>query len=115
MKAMPIHNKSHSNSGLMQLNRMCKDNIKHKTSVDFAIPDKSNVVLLNEDCIDLLKRIPDGSIQLILIDPPYNLDLAEWDTYKNYIEWASKWLTESYRVLSPNGSMVIFWGHSVSR
>ena len=107
---MAIHNKSHNNSGLMQLNRMHKDNIKHKTIVDFAIPEKSNIVLLNEDCIDFLKRIPDGSIQLILIDPPYNLDLAEWDNYNNYIEWASKWLAESYRVLSNNGSMVIFGG-----
>ena len=107
---MAIHNKSHSNSGLMQLNRMSKDNIKHKTSVDFDIPDKSGIVLLNEDCIELLKSIPDGSIQLILIDPPYNLDLAEWDTYSNYIEWASKWLAESYRILSNNGSMVIFGG-----
>lgn len=107
---MAIHNKSHSNSGLMQLNRMSKDNIKHKTSVDFDIPDKSGIVLLNEDCIELLKNIPDGSIQLILIDPPYNLDLAEWDTYSNYIEWASKWLAESYRILSNNGSMVIFGG-----
>ena len=107
---MAIHNKSHNNSGLMQLNRMNKDNIKHKTSVDFAVPDKSNYILLNEDCIDLLKKIPDESIQLILIDPPYNLDLAEWDTYKNYIDWASKWLAESYRVLSKNGSMVIFGG-----
>ena len=87
---MAIHNKSHSNSGLMQLNRMNKDNIKHKTSIDFDIPEKSGIVLLNEDCIELLKKIPDGSIQLILIDPPYNLDLAEWDTYNNYIGWASK-------------------------
>jgi DNA modification methylase len=107
---MAIHNKSHNNSGLMQLNRMRKDNIKHKTSIDFAVPDKSNCILLNEDCIDLLQKLPDESIQLILIDPPYNLDLAEWDTYSNYIEWASKWLAESYRVLSRNGNMVIFGG-----
>ena len=107
---MAIHNKSHNNSGLMQLNRMHKDNIKHKTSIDFEVPDKSNYILLNEDCIDLLQKLPDESVQLILIDPPYNLDLAEWDTYSNYIEWASKWLAESYRVLSRNGSMVIFGG-----
>ena len=45
-----------------------------------------------------------------MIDPPYNLDLATWDTYDNYIEWASKWIDESYRVLSKSGSMVIFGG-----
>ena len=94
----------------MQLNKMSKDNIKHKSSIDFSIPEQTNCILLNEDCLDLLKSLPDESVQLILIDPPYNLDLANWDTYENYIEWASKWLDESYRVLSKNGSMVIFGG-----
>ena len=107
---MAIHNKSHSNSGLMQLNKMKKDNIKHKSSVDFKIPEKTNCVILVEDCLEALKRMPDESAQLILIDPPYNLDLEVWDTYENYIEWASKWLNEAYRVLSKNGSMVIFGG-----
>ena len=107
---MAIHNKSHSNSGLMSMNRMKKDNIKHKSSVDFTIPNKTNCILLNQDCLDLLKKLPDESVQLILIDPPYNLDLAVWDTYDNYIEWAAKWIDESYRVLSKNGSMVVFGG-----
>lgn len=108
--SMAIHNKSHSNSGLMQLNRMHKNNMKHKTSVDFKIPEQVNCLLLNKDCLELLKNIPDESIQLILIDPPYNLDLAEWDSFDNYIDWASQWLNESYRVLSHNGNLVIFGG-----
>ena len=33
-----------------------------------------------------------------------------WDTHSNYIAWASRWLDEAYRVLSPNGSCVIFGG-----
>ena len=107
---MAIHNKSHSNSGLMAINRMNKDNIKHKTSVDFALPEKTDCILMNEDCLQLLKSLPDDSIELILIDPPYNLDIADWDTYANYIEWAAKWLDEAYRVLSKNGNMVIFGG-----
>ena len=107
---MAIHNKSHSNSGLMQLNKMHKDNIKHKTSVDFVVPERSNCLLVNKDCLDLLREIPDESIQLILIDPPYNLDLAGWDTFDNYIGWAAEWLNESYRVLSKSGNMVVFGG-----
>ena len=62
------------------------------------------------DCCDFLKTIPDESVQLICIDPPYNLELAGWDTYDNYIEWAAKWLNEAFRVLSKTGSMVIFGG-----
>ncbi len=107
---MAIHNKSHNNSALMSINKMNSNNIKHKTSMDFSIPEKTNCILLNKDCLDLLKLLPDNSIELILIDPPYNLDLEVWDTYENYIEWASKWLDESYRVLSKSGNMVIFGG-----
>lgn len=94
----------------MQLNKMHKDNIKHKTSVDFNIPESTNTILINQDCLDMLASLPDESVQLILIDPPYNLDLASWDKFDNYIEWASKWLKESYRVLSKSGSLVIFGG-----
>ena len=107
---MAIHNKSHSNSGLMCINKMNKDNIKHRSSVDFKIPDNTNCVFFTQDCLDLLKELPPESVQLILVDPPYNLDLATWDTYENYIEWASQWIDEAYRVLSKNGSMVIFGG-----
>lgn len=107
---MAIHNKSHSNSGLMSINRMNTNNIKHKASIDFNMPDETNCVLFNEDCMETLKRLPDESVQLILIDPPYNLDLAVWDTYQNYIEWAAKWLDEAYGVLSKSGNMVIFGG-----
>ena len=107
---MAIHNKSHSNSGLMAMNRMKKDNMKHKSSVDFKIPSSTNCVLFTKDCLELLKSMPNESVQLILVDPPYILDLAAWDTYENYMEWASQWIDEAYRVLSKNGNMVIFGG-----
>ena len=108
---MAIHNKSHHNHALMSLNKMRKDNtLKHKTATDFTTPDKTMLCLNIMDCLDFLKAIPDESVQLICIDPPYNLELAGWDIYDNYIEWAAKWLDEAYRVLSRNGSMVIFGG-----
>lgn len=94
----------------MQILKMHKDNIKHKSSVDFEVPESTNCILLQKDCIDLLKTLPEESVQLILIDPPYNLDLESWDSFDNYIDWAAKWLEESYRVLSKNGSLVIFGG-----
>ncbi len=108
---MAIHNKSHSNHALMSLNKMRKENnIKHKTAKDFETPDKIKLSISIMDCCDFLKELPDESVQLICIDPPYNLELAGWDIYDNYIEWASKWLDQAYRVLSKNGNMVIFGG-----
>jgi DNA modification methylase len=103
-------NKSHFNRGHIALNRMKRDDIKHKSYVDFAVPSSTKLALVIDDCINVLKALPDNSVQLILIDPPYNLDISVWDTFSNYIEWASTWLEESYRVLSPNGSCVIFGG-----
>lgn len=108
---MAIHNKSHHNHGLMTLNKMEKrKKLKHKTAEDFERPEQSMISLNIMDCCDFLKKIPDESIQLICIDPPYNLELEEWDIYENYIEWAAKWLDEAYRVLAKSGSLVIFGG-----
>lgn len=107
---MAIHNKSHHNSALMSILRSNKENIKNQSSIDFPRPEKSVVLLDIDDCMNALKKLPDESVQLILIDPPYNLELANWDTYSNYMEWAKNWLNESYRVLTKSGSLVIFGG-----
>lgn len=108
---MAIHNKSHYNHALMTLNKERRDKtLKNKTAKDFLRPQDSIICLSIMDCCEFLKQIPDKSVQLICIDPPYNLELAGWDIYDNYIEWASKWLDEAYRVLSDSGNMVIFGG-----
>lgn len=62
------------------------------------------------DVVECLRKIPDNSVQLIIADPPYNIDIAEWDNYDNYIEWAAQWINESYRVLKKTGNLVIFGG-----
>lgn len=107
---MAIHNKSHNNSALRSLLHKNKENLKNKTSVDFTTPEKSFYLLNIKDCVKALKELPDESVQLILIDPPYNLELANWDVYENYMKWASAWLEEAYRILSKSGSIVIFGG-----
>ena len=108
---MAIHNKSHNNHALMSLNKLRKENnLKQKSSKDFFVPNESIISLNIMDCCDFLKLLPNESVQLICIDPPYNLELATWDIYENYIDWAAKWLNEAYRVLSKSGSMVIFGG-----
>jgi site-specific DNA-methyltransferase (adenine-specific)/modification methylase len=77
------------------------------------------------DSIDLLKKIPDNSIDLIFADPPYNLQLNgelyrpnqtkvdavndEWDKFESleeYDNFTFAWLKECYRVLKDDGS---FW------
>lgn len=62
------------------------------------------------DAVRFLKQIPDTSIQLILVDPPYNLELTDWDKFDDYIGWAKQWLSEIHRVLKDTGNCVIFGG-----
>lgn len=63
-----------------------------------------------DDCIEVLKNIRKDSVDLILLDPPYNIDIAYWDTFEDYISWARLWIDECFRVLSPTGNLVIFGG-----
>ena len=74
--------------------------------------------LLQGDCLELMKNIPGGSIDLILTDPPYNIarknnfhtmgrngiDFGEWDKGFDQFEW----LKQIPRILSRDGSAVIF-------
>lgn len=77
-----------------------------------------NLWLMHGDCLERMKEIPDGSVDMILTDPPYNIarknnfhtmgrkgiDFGEWDkgfdlfSYIKYIP----------RILSKNGSIFIF-------
>ncbi len=103
-------NKSHFNSGLKMLNMMKANGISHSSSIKFSIPKKTRHALFISDAVDVLKKIPDNSIQLILIDPPYNIDMASWDSFRDYLEWAKVWLEESRRVLKDSGNIAIFGG-----
>ena len=63
------------------------------------------------DCIEGLKRVPDGSIDLAFADPPFNIGY-EYDQYDDrldtdkYLEWSSQWMREIHRVLKSDGT---FW------
>lgn len=72
--------------------------------------DKS--VLLNGDCIEQLKSIPDNSIDFCFADPPYNLKkkYESWDDgidIQEYFDWCDKWLSELARVLKPGRTLAV--------
>ena len=103
-------NKSHNNNGLRTLVKQSREGVEHSTAVHVKDFDKTYHALYIEDAVQFLKKLPDSSVQLVLIDPPYNLDLDYWDTYPNYLEWAKEWIDEIYRVMTDNGNCVIFGG-----
>ena len=72
---------------------------------------QSHSVLLNEDCLNLLKTIDNNSVDLAILDPPYNVGADIWDTIENYFEWMVTVLEETMRVLKLDGSLYL-WGMS---
>ncbi|WP_415874725.1 DNA-methyltransferase [Clostridium sp.] len=63
-----------------------------------------------KDALELLRELPNESIQLVIADPPYNIDIEKWDKYENYLEWAEKWINEVYRILKKTGNFILFGG-----
>lgn len=68
----------------------------------------SEVKLYNGDCLEIMKQMPDNSIDLIVTDPPYNIGIDKWDKIDNYLDVFKKWINEFQRVLKPNG-ILYYW------
>lgn len=105
-------NRSHSNAGHIALNAQKKQGRTHSSfeSIESRPVSKTIHAVVVRDCLDLLREIPDESVQLIICDPPYNLSIADWDNFVDYRSWAAEWLAEAERVLRPTGSIAIFGG-----
>lgn len=71
-----------------------------------GLPKRLNNQLLEGDCIELLKQIPDNSIDFAFADPPYNLrkkylGYSDDLEIREYFDWCDKWIAEMVRVLKP--------------
>jgi DNA modification methylase len=64
----------------------------------------------NMDCLQGLKLLQDKSVNLVVIDPPYNIKKDSWDDIENYESWLKEVFLEIQRVLKDNGSF--YWFHS---
>lgn len=91
--------------------------------------------ILEGDCIDVLKSLPDNSIDVVFADPPYNMQLNDnlrrpeggkvagvddaWDkfsSFRSYDEFTTEWLAECRRVLKEKGTIwVIGSYHNIFR
>lgn len=63
-----------------------------------------SVTLYHGDCLVEMSKIPDGSVDMILTDPPYGTTACKWD---NVIPFEPMW-AHIWRVLKPNGAVVLF-------
>lgn len=68
--------------------------------------------VINGDCIEVMKTFPEGSIDLVVTSPPYNVNIA-YDVHKDdlpmdeYYEWTKDWLREAFRVLKDDGRIAV--------
>lgn len=107
-------------------------NTTHETGARSALPLDQIVA---GDCIDVMNSLPEGSVDLIFADPPYNLQLKgqlhrpdnskvdacddEWDQFSSfaaYDKFSRAWLKAARRILKPNGAIwVIGSYHNIFR
>src|SRR5918992_2812030 len=98
-------------------------------------PPLETDVVIEGDCVALMRRLPDACVDLIFADPPYNLQLKgdllrpnntrvdgvedAWDKFPNlaaYTAFTRRWLTAARRVLKPDGTLwVIGTYHNIFR
>ena len=60
--------------------------------------------LMQGNCLDRMKEIPDGSVDMVLTDPPYGTTACKWD---GVIDFDLMWL-QLKRIIKPNGAIVLF-------
>lgn len=63
-------------------------------------------VLLQGDCLELMRDIPDNSIDMICCDPPYGTTQCKWDSI---IPLDLMW-NQLLRIIKPNGAIILFAG-----
>lgn len=69
--------------------------------------------IIHGDAVEKLKKLPDRSIDLVILDPPYWKVVAQkwdfqWRTEEDYANWCREWFTELSRVIKLSGSLYLF-------
>jgi DNA modification methylase len=68
-------------------------------------------IIHRQDCIAGMADLPDGSVDLVFADPPFNIGY-EYDEYDDrleadqYLDWSRRWTEQAVRILKPDGT---FW------
>ena len=68
--------------------------------------------VINGDCIEVMKEMPESFVDLIVTSPPYNVGIS-YDTHIDDIQmneywiWTEKWLSEVFRLIKDDGRVAI--------
>lgn len=75
---------------------------------DGLLVDSEKIKLYKGDCLKMLDHVNDKSIQLICIDPPYNIGKDVWDNIVNYNDFMLTVIKNLEKKLKDNGSFFMF-------
>lgn len=73
--------------------------------------------VIQGDCLEVMRSIPDNSVDITFADPPFNLG-KKYKRYKDnkgfnaYLSWCKQWITEMVRITKPTGSIFV---HNIPR
>ncbi len=80
------------------------------------IPQELINTIQKQDATEYLRLLPDDSVDLFIIDPPYNISFdgqkgwdSQWKTEAEYLTWCRGWLEQAWRALKP-GRVLVVWG-----
>ena len=76
--------------------------------------------VINGDCIEVMAKMPESSVDLIVTSPPYGVGIA-YDSFNDDIEFeqyklfSASWLREAYRVLKDDGRIALNVPYEINR
>lgn len=76
--------------------------------------------IINGSCIDVMKTLPENSVDLIVTSPPYGVGI-EYDTHdddmnlEEYLNFSELWLTEAFKVLKDDGRIALNIPYEINR
>lgn len=92
-----------------KLEKMQKEKEDHEKQYTPVFENQS-VSLFESDSLKWLETLEGHTADMIFVDPPYNINKAEWDSFSNletYLDWCNQWIIECFRILKPTGTMYI--------
>lgn len=68
--------------------------------------------VIQGDCLEVMRKIPDDSVDATFADPPFNLkkryrSYNDKQEIEEYLSWCREWLTEMVRITKPVGSIFV--------
>jgi len=76
--------------------------------------------IINGDCVEVMKTLPESSIDLIVTSCPYGVGIA-YDVHNDdvifdeYLEFSENWLTQAYKILKDDGRIALNIPYEINR